>query len=267
MPCPVNGPCSSYITEADLCCLDAGSLADPCISGDPVPSALLTSTLMAASEVAWGLTGRQFGICEVTVRPCYMSTADMDPLWTPGFISWPYMSNGLWYNFRCNESCDCHNFCEVLLPNPICSVSEVKIDGVILAESAYVVKNNRNLVRIDGECWPECNSPEPDTEEGTWTVTLEYGREVPGIVKVGTADLACQLLKACLNKPCDLPQRVQNVARNGISMSFSNVDEFLKNGRTGIVSLDYAIATYNPHGVTQRPTVWSPDVHNWDVIG
>lgn len=270
MPCPQNGPCTPFITSADLCCLEGGALPDPCIGGTPVPAPLLTSVLQAASEVAWTLTGRQFGTCDVVVRPCFARKGEFSFLsWTPGFIAWPYLQSGEWFNYwPCSDGCSCHSYCEVLLPNPVCAVTQVRVDGVVLASSEYVIKNNRTLVRVGDECWPRCNDLTlPATAVGTWDVAVTYGRLVPEIVQVGTAELACQLLKACLKQPCDLPQKVRNVARQGTTLSFDSVQDFLEKGKTGIYSLDLAITSYNPNGLARRAGVWSPDVENWSVVG
>lgn len=270
MPCPQAGPCDPYILDSELCCLDDdGSLTNPCIGGTPVDPVVLDRVLMAATEVAWGLTGRQYGTCDVTVRPCFKKTSEFDFTSYPaGFIAWPYMDNGLWFNFwPCQDGCSCHSLCEVRLPSPICEILEVKIDGIALPTTAYRIKNNTTLIRADGECWPRCNDfSKLDTEEGTWSVELTYGRTVPEILKIGTADLACELLKACLGMECGISRKASRVVRQGVSMEFGRSEDYLEKGLTGIDSLDFAISVLNPHRVTRKVAVWSPDVENWHKI-
>lgn len=270
MPCPQTGPCEPYITDDALCCLDDdGSLANPCINGEPVDPTLLDNTLMAATEVAWGLTGRQYGTCDVTVRPCFKKTHEFDFSLVPfGFMAWPYLSGGQWYNWiPCQDGCSCHSLCEVRLPNPICEILEVKVDGVVLPTTAYVIKNSTSLIRADGECWPTCNDLTlSDDEEGTWSVSLTYGRTVPEILKIGTADLACELLKACLGMECGLSRKVSRLVRQGVSMEFGKAEDYLEKGLTGVDTLDFAISVLNPHRVTRKVAIYSPDVENWNRV-
>lgn len=271
MPCPNGVPCDPYVTDDALCCLDDdGSLTNPCIAGQPIDPTLLDNVLMAATEVAWGLTGRQYGTCDVVVRPCFQRVSEFDfSIFPPGFIAWPYMSDGSWFNFwPCADGCSCHSLCEVRLPSPICGILEVRVDGVVLPASAYTVKNNGSLIRTDGECWPRCNDlAKPNTAEGTWSVSLTYGRTVPEILKIGTADFACELLKSCLGMECGLSRKVSRLVRQGVSMDFGKAEDFLQKGLTGVDTLDFAISVLNPHRVTRKVAVYSPDVENWNTIG
>jgi hypothetical protein len=178
----------------------------------------------------------------------------------------PYLNGGVWYNLPpcgCPGQCGCSKLCEIPLPTPVASVDEVKIDGVVLAETEYRVDNFDTLVRtpaVSGDCWPTCQNLElPDTEEGTFSVTVTYGRDVPSALTMATAELACQLLKACVGAPCQLPQRVSTISRQGVTMGFIDPQEFLSQGRTGIYIVDLVIQSLNPHHLTRRSAVWSPD--------
>ena len=118
-----------------------------------------------------------------------------------------------------------------------------------------------------GACWPKCNDlSKPNGEVGTWSVTLTYGKEIPELVRLAAAELACQLIKKASGRPCDLPQRIQSINRQGMSATFLDPMEFMSEGMTGIFLVDLAIKTYNPHRLFKKPSVVSPDsLNRWSV--
>lgn len=271
MPCPGVGPCQVY--ELDLgCCLVSGSIPDPCLTdGTPVAQATIDSSILAASQMLWGLTGRQFGCCTVSIRPC---RACRDECCVPGtgwggISGYPWypvhQADGTWTNVSCpcQDECSCVNLCEIPLPSPVCSVDEVLIDGVEVDSATYRVDEFRKLVRLGADCWPTCNDlTKPTTEEGTWEVTVTYGRPVPELVKRAASEFACELIKDCVNRPCKLPRNVTAVTRQGITEVFPDPYQFLTNGYTGLFLTDLAIRTYNPNRLMRSPLVYSPDVGN-----
>lgn len=435
MSCPKNGPCSPYITELDLCCLGpSGTLPDPClISGEPVPQAVIDSSIQAASELLWALTGRQFGTCQTVIRPCSVKNDCEDtcvPLssFTYGFdFPWfpQHLANGTWINVPACGPGDCCTPCAINLPYPTCTVDQVKIDGEVLLDTQYEVLDFKELVKvweygkekvagvqlftsvggtycydqepssvqfgpllpgncvnggtyskfgegdfadpdtinftftdpvpagptsgfgfshptlgfytwpttlipmdvgetrksdvmIDGlgrghyatityvsgpanagpaatnpnfnpqsnfwdvdtqeprsirveffgpvaaNCWPKCQDLRlEDSQPDTFSVTVTYGRIVPELVKLAAAKLACELILSCVGQPCQLPQRVTNITRQGVTMTMIDPQVFLKDGFTGIYLVDQAILTYNPHRLARRPSVYSPDVKSW----
>jgi hypothetical protein len=160
------------------------------------------------------------------------------------------------------------NLCEVPLPYPVCSVDEVKINGVVVPKAQYSVTNFNKLIRAKSAgCWPLCNNLSlPTTEAGTWSVTVTYGRPIPELVKLAATEFACQLIKRYAGRPCDLPQRIHSINRQGMSATFLDPMEFMKDGMTGIFLVDLAIKTYNPHKLYKKPLVASPDsIDRWAV--
>lgn len=273
MPCPAVGPCDSWLPLDLACCLvTGGGGQDPCIGGQPISQDLIDSASLSAAQLMWALTGRQFGICEVTIRPCRKSCNPCPDLPAfdanvgPGGVG-PVLQNGQWYNLppcSCQDSCSCTTVCSIPLPFPACAVTEVLVDGDIVPASGYRIDDFNRLVRVGAECWPSCQDLTlPDTEEGTWSVTVEYGRAVPELVLRATAEIACELIKACAGVPCRLPQRLQSITRQGVTVSFIDPQEFMANGRTGFYLADMAIQAYNPRGLQRRPAVYSPDVSKW----
>lgn len=288
MSCPQTGPCTPFITELDLCCLVSGGFPNECtVEGQPITQEKIDGAIQSASELLWAATGRKFGTCQVTIRPCQQGNG-CDPCpdggslpfglggfsYSFGGFPWyPQLSGGVWTNISCPScvgQCGCEKLCEIDLPYPVCCIIEVVEDGIILDETMYRVDDFRKLVRLDptpsvtgaAACWPTCQDLSlPDTEEGTFSVTLTYGREVPFLVKQATAALACEFLKSCVGAPCLLPQRISSLTRQGVTVGFLDTMAFLEKGRTGIYLVDLAIATFNPYRLLKQASVYSIDAH------
>src|SRR5688572_26213399 len=140
-----------------------------------------------ATEILYNLSAQQFGVCEFTIRPCRESCNDSAWWGASGYLGWggwlggmypqPALIGGNWYNLRCGScsgSCSCTPLSIALLPSPVNQILEVKVDGVILTPGTdYRVDNFRELVRLGGQFWPECQDMTlADDQPNTWSVTL-----------------------------------------------------------------------------------------------
>jgi hypothetical protein len=220
-------------------------------------------------DLAWAtlrhLTGGLVGNCAVGARPCYRGCMDKQTgswsgsAWAPPWT--PMLRGGFWYNVPCGcgSVCSCSARCEVVLPGYVAEVTRVWIDGAELDRDAYRLDNGRILVRQDGDCWPECQDMNVAWDEpGAFTV--EY---VPGI-KPGPAGewaagvLAYEYAKACSGEKCRLPSSVTSIARQGVSMEFSQ--GMFAGGMTGIREVDAFVLSVNPNHLVKPPLVWSPDL-------
>jgi len=258
-----SGPCT-WPDLTQLCCPD----------WDDFSAELKVQALDYAKTVVWAATGRQFGLCELTVRPCGRQCANCPSGWYwDGEGSWtPYIFNGEWHNCWCGSGgpggcCTCDPDCQVYLPGPVHSIVSVTIDGATLAVSGdagfnYFVLDQQWLVRTDtAACWPLCSdqnlSPgDPDAFE----VTYLRGREVPGALAQAASALACEYAKACIGAPCRLPSRVTSISRQGVTISMADINDILKNGLTGLWELDQLIMLYNPYGLKGRTRFYSHDL-------
>ncbi len=252
-----TGPCDPWPVQW-ICPLDAESAA---VTG---------MALDAATEMLWALSGRQFGLCTITVRPCRRQCGE----W-PGGSSWlgvvpgsiypmPAKIGSQWLNLTCGyctSGCSCATVSEVVLPAPTYSVLEVLVDGIALDTSAYRLDESRLLVRTDGNDWPICNNLNlADTESGTWSVTLQYGQTVPVLGTMAVGELACEFVKLLLDDDsCALPQPIQQLTRQGVSITYLDPAEMLSNGRTGLRLADQFISTYNPSGLRSRARTYDVD--------
>lgn len=177
----------------------------------------------------------------------------------------PALVDGAWFNLACGGcpgDCSCTVLSEVLLPGPVDHITAVVVDGHELTEGiGYRLYDNRVAVRLGGAQWPRCNRLDlPDGEPGTWTITAGFGEELPVSGRRALGELACQLAKACLGrKDCALPQPVQQIVRQGITMTFLDPNNVYGAGRLGLRLVDMFLATFNPYRLTSRPEVYDVD--------
>lgn len=219
-----------------------------------------------ATELVWRLSGRRFGLCQQTVRPCRRDCATSEPTWPPpyGTSFWPVLSGGSWTNLACGSckrGCSCEVLEEVVLPGPIHAVSEVWVDGVQLPAGAYQVHDHRLLVRVDGGAWPKCQdlTAEPN-EPGSFAVVYDQGIPVPPGGQYAAGVYACELLASCTGGTCRLPKRVQTITRQGVTAAFLDPMDFLEKGLTGVPEVDAWISAVNPHKSQGPSRVYSPDL-------
>lgn len=211
-----------------------------------------------AVDVIWALSGRRFGLCEVTVRPVPYCPPE------PGLVAqaFAYSRTGpRRAGYGPPAAC-----CPPPLPRyitlagPAESIVEVIIDGTIIDPATYQLSANR-LFRLGDATWPTGQdfSAAPG-QPGTWTVAYRQGLPVPKGGLHAAAALACEMFKGLLGQPCKLPDRVTDIVREGVSMTVLDPGDFLDKGRTGITAVDLWLASVNPNGLATAATVWTPDV-------
>lgn len=206
-----------------------------------------------AVSVLWALSGRQFGLCPVTVRPC------VQPAWTVGGGHSAYiltMDFGHWTNWPCG----CSTRCEVSgprvvhLPGPAAEVIAVTVDDVVLDDDAYVLEGNA-LYRRGGASWPTQNLGAPLGEAGTWGVEYLRGLPVPPGVASLTGTLVREFANACSDDgECRLPRTLTATSRKGATNVF-DASKILANGKTGLPEVDLWLASVNPNHLAQASSV------------
>ncbi len=249
-------PCS---WEVDTSC---------CADWNTYDAATQQSAAEYGALIMWAATGRRYGLCERTVRPCGKQCRDClyaGYFWSEG--TWiPYILNGVWRNCgACGAAwgcCSCAPTCEVWLDGPVASIpaTGVSVDGEIIPADAWRVDDGQWLVRTDGDCWPECQDYDVDSGTGLFTVTYFRGVAAPAPVLSAAGELACEWAKACAGAACRLPGRVSSIARQGVSVSMVDVADLLDKGLTGIFTVDQVIRSINPYGLMSRMKISSPDL-------
>lgn len=265
-----EGPCRTWPLEPGVGCLP----------GDPAQwSTLQRFAVTDATEILWHLTAGHFGLCRVTVRPtgrpvrCHRVLQGV-PVAAVG------AEPGL-----CEGSCGCTRLQEVVLPGPVyrdppgadlVHTLEVWVDGVQLP-GGYALVGDGRLLRADGVGWPRCQHLErplvpaagdPATVSlGTFGVTYWRGRPVPAGGRRAVATLACELVRASTGDgACRLPARVEVMEREGVTYRMIDKQEFLRQGRVGIIEIDVWIASVNPRGRRSHPAVFSPDDLDYGAV-
>lgn len=257
----------------------------PCCPGsedfDPDILALANTV---ATNLIWRLTGMQFGCCPVTVRPCKPESCKPQSLqdiiyWDQrrgldgtnmGVMSYfPTLIDGAVFNIACgcNQGCcTCKSDCEVLLPGPVCAITNVTVGGIVRNPSTYKLFSGNKLVFFkdlegNSNCPPCQDYNLPLGGLNTWSVTYTIGRPVPAEANLAAGLYACELGRLLSNdKSCSLPAQVQSLSRQGIDFAFADPFLLAKEGLTGIPTVDLIIKSLNPERITRPSRVWSPDL-------
>lgn len=210
-----------------------------------------------AEMLAWmmlqRLTGGRLSLCPVTVRPC---TGRCYGEWGP------YIYEGRWYN-GCGHSanaCACGAFLsQILLPGgEVSGPVTVKVNGVTLSPTAYRIDGGNLLVRQDGDVWPLTQDMSiPLGQPGTMSVTYYQGVGPDAALSYAAGLLAIEWYKNFTGKQCALPSMTTQVVRQGLTIALPAYME-----TSGIREVDEIVANYNPHRLTQRTRVVSPDTYS-----
>lgn len=251
------GPCEPWDLDTACCVLPDGTDPD-----------LIAKWQAVATDILYDASGRRYGPCEVTVRPCLRSCFGS---WT-GFadggsaIPFPVLDvDGEWRNIStcgCRDSCSCGSLSEVLLDGPVASVVSVVVDGTELDAADYRldrVGDSWRLLRTDGGTWPSCSDITAECgDPGSFCVTYMQGLAVPDLGTQAVSELTCELVKSCLPgcKECRLPKTVQSVTRRGVTITYNRAMPWLRQLPMVATFLD----AVNPNNLTSSPTVFSPDV-------
>lgn len=232
------------------------------------------AAISLATMIMWANTGRQFGPCELTIRPCQSKGAAEQyrafPAWWTSGEGWtgpmPFLYGGTWYNScGCGTRCCCKAHCEIYLPGPVASIEEVLVRGEVVPADEYrvdVAAGSYILVKTTAGCWPTCQDFNEDADgEHAFAITYTRARRVPGSVIWGTEILACELGKAIVNAPCALPARLSSLTRQGVTADLVATQSAADIGifPTGINEVDMIIRAVNPSQRTRPPVVLSPD--------
>lgn len=230
-----------------------------------------------ARDTIWALTGRQFGLCQITTRPCWArqlpAYLTFPSIYNPGSQggqwAWGLVASGggvelLFGGCGClTGGCGC-NPPSIPLPPPVYpdpATVSVVIEGVTLDPSAYRI-DGWNLIRQDGKAWPPAqNLAVAAGGVNTWTVTYLRGSPVPPAAQRAQGLYAIEVAKGAVqDTSCRLSQRIQSVTRQGVSASFVSTADYLAKGLTGLYDVDQLIKQLNPGALPNRPRVVSLDM-------
>lgn len=222
-----TGPCEPWCTWDDV---------TACATPPTLSPAARELVLDQATEILYNLSGQKYpGLCTVTRSLCFACQACF-----PSMCSCvPYPSVDLSGRF------------------PVWAAYDVYLDGVLLAPAKYTVRDRRWLVRLDGQVWPTgWNSMDPDDFRVSWV----YGQPVPLGGKAAAASFALQIAKLCAgDKTCQLPQRVTQINREGISYTILDPMTMIAEGRTGLADIDLWLEA-DKVGSKPKPHIYHPGI-------
>lgn len=236
------GPCAPWCTVEDFRGGDPGCA--PWNDATLYPPDIVEGAIVAASEGMFQLGGRRWpGVCSDTVLPERCIVAPPGRVHTRGW------------------SCSGGRIVE-LGSYPVVGITEVKVDGVVLASSAYEVLDWRYLHRIDGDPWPCCNTRPRVGEPWRLEVTFTFGETPPALGQLATVALSRELAKgACTGDDCALDRRATQVAREGVTVTFPGlVDTLVASAGKGIGigEVDLFMFAHNPTGLRRRGRLLIP---------
>jgi len=256
-------PCTPWATIDDVSgkCMEIAQ-SDPDV---------LEKAIEMAQATAFRLTFGIFtGVCTTTLRPrkrtcgCTDGWLDLSRQYSwdvPASFPYRVMSDGAdIYNVSCfdcfgNDVTCGTTDCLTLPFYPVTAISNITIDGVALDSSLYEIRDQIKVCRKDGEKFPTCQDLDVTLgQAGSWSVTFSHGVAPPVDLVEHMLDYACQLAKRKLDRPCELPKRI-NIDRDFVSLDPMT---FVKDGLTGWAPLDACIRSINPSGARRGSRMINP---------
>lgn len=262
----MGAPCDWDVSDALTCC-PTWATYDPAVQA---------AAISFATDVLWALSGRQFGVCPKTIRPCASwvgQTYRTYGVWLDGYANgavspvwWPYIDQGgVWRNgCGCNGVCCCEPSQQVWIPGPSPSITSVTVNNVLVPPANYRLGFANGLfwlVGQNGQKWPECQNfdvPASSTDN-TFVVVLGDGIPVPetGLLMAGL--MACEYAKMCTGLPCALSAAATAITRDGVSYEILTPSDLISKGFTPMPIVNQWIYSVNPRLLPERPRVWSID--------
>lgn len=232
-----------------------------------------------ATELLNRWTGRAYGLCSYVVRPT-KDTQDCEK-YSPGALDFtsrtlarsrtpwtPALIGGKWYNLTCSScrgssaTADLHAWQGVSLPRPLHEVTAVWVNGEKLESGQYVV--------IEGVVYPAGDTVFPEnqdlsgnyhTDTNTFAIEFTHGTTPPMAGQIAAGVLSLEIMRSlCKDTGCKLPERLQSITRQGVTMGFVDTFEGLEDGKTGLWLVDSWVSSLR--GAKRPSAVHSPDGSN-----
>lgn len=268
----------------DPWCAAADVKARPGMDGLTDDEALTAATI--ASQLLFSLSGGQFGISTVTVRPegCGRS-CDWGPPSEQAVVGWgmalplatilgpwplPGPAGGMGVIAQCG-GCGGWSTAGVDLRGPVVWDGDhaltVTVDGTDLPSdgSAWVLVDMRRIIRVDGGTIPQCQDLRVAVDQpGTCQVVYSRGTAVPMAGVQAAISLAVQyaLLQGWVDGECKLPQRVTSIVRQGVTAVAIDPLTIISDGGTGLTDVDLWLVSVNPAKLRRRARIYTPGMPN-----
>lgn len=187
-----------------------------------------------AAELFSIATDHRFGDCETEIFPCFK----------PGFECTP---------------------CEMITIKTMCG------PGCVTETNRFEIRGATRLISVvidgvmqtgwrfrHGWVYPPAGWVPPVSNSsaggvGSWSITVSFQEELPASAAATIASLACEMLKQCVGKPCDLPSSLLHRLDDGSWVI--EPTSYRKQGLTGFKPMDDWISTWRGGRARLAPTV------------
>lgn len=229
---------SPWATLADM----PARAEDPRYALDLAGGGEVEDWIQVASDVLFNLTRRRYpGSASLTIRPVASTAA-------------PLRSSGRVLRYR-GGTTSVYGISEICLPNPpVTAITQVRVDGAVIAASRYTVFDHRWLVLTPQtgdtvQAWPSWQNLDVDAgQPDTFEVTYLAGVAPPEGGRRACATLALELAIADSPKVAGTmrtQERATTVARQGQTVTVADPADMIDKGLTGIRSVDLWIGSVN----------------------
>ena len=227
--------------------------------GDYAETEFSYEAAKAASNLMWALSGRKYsGITTVSER--YVCAGRASRYGLSAQNTQAILVDGDVQNFYSDDA----NFYGDTMANGFSSLFRIRLRGrpvtkvhtvrdrvgTIMSPSNYYLVDHSTLQVTPGAAWTPC-----DIE-----ITYSHGVEPPTLGKMAARTLAIEFAKLWTGDVCDLPQRVTSIARQGVSYTLLDSQEFVEDLRTGLYVVDMFLKSVNPDKARAKARVFSPDI-------
>lgn len=210
-------------------------LSDCCNNVSTVSPDKVTAAATSATQIMSMLSGGYYAGCPETLRPL-----------------------GECNICRRTPCCGSPDRVKLHAKAPISSVSEVRLDGVVLDPAGYrFTPSTQLLYRVNPDIWPRRDNPSDAV--GSLEVDVIVGM-VPDAYTLSVAkSLACELVKSACDVKCRIPKNATQVGAQGVTVTL-DVSQF----KTLLPEVAAWADLVNPYDKKNPVALWSPDL---DTVG
>lgn len=225
--------------------------------GDQSGSEFAWEACKTASYLLWAMSGRKFsGITSVTEVYRYIpETIPLEKIFevpTRGALTYDLITHP--YQPLTTV---------VLRGRPVLSVSTVRtsLDSMIVGGTS----NSDQLTVMPADSYfltdhSVVNFKEPHYNQDI-EISYTYGSPPPVAGQMAARVLAQEFAMAWSgDEGCSLPSRVTTVARQGVTYTILDQQDFIADLRTGLYPVDLFLKSVNPSGALRKARVFSPDI-------
>lgn len=253
--------CEAFATEDDVRNAPGGC---PFEDSDDVES-----FIDMATDILFQLSGgRVHGLCALTVYPttnasCFGLDHRIDsgaPFYLDGYLGGTIYPHGRYPGIADRFG----GKLPVVLADDSTVITQIVIDGAVLAPSEYILVDRRYLLRRTGS-WPVNNNLFQTSGSGTWTIAMTTGQHPDIITRDATAQVTIELARTLgIGADKDLGPGVIAANIQGVQLTIDDLVDAVRTGSLRIKALDRWLAIYASKG-RGTADVYAPELFPYDL--